>query len=595
MEDTSQFEPMDPELTRLILNKQSGYNYRERREEDWRENYSLYRDKVVINRLTQRQSVNMPLMKTAMKTILKDIDDMPVIHFENLDNDKQKELFLNEYWKLTLDMNRAELFDIIDKKQEGLFGRSFDQMQIADGMVQMTIQDPQDILVDRYMDPSNIDSSRFLIHTHIFKALSKVEENEMYDKKALVELREWHGTEAGLIKSTGNAKMQVEKNQKLADMGLSDVESPILGESVVELTLHFVYHKEPGETQEQIYLYVEADDYRILMKKPLDEVIGKTSDDYWKFHYPYNTWADDLERQDFWSDGIADTVRTPNKILNSWMSQLVENRTLRNLGMHYYNNAIEGFTPQTYQPIAWGWYGVPVPPNGRITDMIQKVDVPELSESLDEMEYVVQMVEKATGATATSQGQVEQRQVTLGEIQLAIGEAKERIKGMSKFYTQVWKDRAEKFLKLIEASGDKLDAVKIYKKGLNSDNLYTRDVGPDDWRTKTGYTVRIWSQDQKNERDMRSLEKMNAVKANMPDNPKVDEVYKRHLLEFAEFTPQEVSDAMNFENKKREMMNATMIDPMTGRPMMNPGAGGGGPMMPPQNQPMLPAPQVKSQ
>src|SRR3990172_3047612 len=103
------------ELQMLLNNKETGYNYRERRQEAWRENYELYRDKVIINRLTQRQSVNLPLMKTTLRSLLKDVDDMPVIVFENLDNDKQAELFQNEYWKVTLEQNNAEIQDIVDK------------------------------------------------------------------------------------------------------------------------------------------------------------------------------------------------------------------------------------------------------------------------------------------------------------------------------------------------------------------------------------------------------------------------------------------------------------------------------------------------
>ena len=114
----------NPELDLLKLNKESGFNYRERRQADWDENYQLYRDKVIINRLTQRQSVNLPMMKTAIQTLLKDVDDMPVLYFENLDNDKEAQVFKNEYWKYTSEINKMEIQDIVDKKQQFLYGRS---------------------------------------------------------------------------------------------------------------------------------------------------------------------------------------------------------------------------------------------------------------------------------------------------------------------------------------------------------------------------------------------------------------------------------------------------------------------------------------
>ena len=543
--------PDDPELEMLRLNKTSGYNYQQRRRDDWNEIYSLYRDKVVINRLIQRQSVNLPLMKLSCQTNLKDIDDMPVIYFENLDNDKQAEVFKNEYWKWTGELNNFELQDIVDKKQEWLYGRTFDQWQIINGRIKMTVQDPMDILVDRYVDPYDIHSSRFLIHNHIFVPLTTLENNKDYDQKAVQELRMWYATEQGLIKNATNQKMLVEKNEKMQDMGMPDISSPILGETIVELSLHFVKRQEKGE-DEQIWAYTEADDMKILQKKKQEEIVGVTKDHWFKDHYLYNSWAGDLDKQDFWSDGKGDIVRTPNKVVNSWFSQLVENRTLRNFGMHYFDSTIEGFQPQTFNPIPWGWYGVP----GKPQDVIQKVDIPDLSESLDEMQFVIGMIEKATGATATQQGATLERQVTLGEVQLALNQGMERSKSYAKFYTQAWKDRGEMFNKLIEAAPEKLDAVTIYKKGRNTTNLFTREIGPKDWMTKSGYTVRVWSQEEKNNQDTTALEKLNAAKVNIPGNTKLDEIYQRKLLEFAGLTPDEINDIMEQEKQKREQMMA---------------------------------------
>jgi hypothetical protein len=560
-----------PELQMLINNKESGYNYRERRQEDWLENYTLYRDKVTINRLTQRQSVNIPLMKQTIRTLLKDVDDMPVLYFENLDNDETAEVFLNEYWKWTVEQNNLEIQDIVDKKQVFLFGRSFDQWQVVDGKIKVTIQDPQDILVSRYTDPTNIHSSRFLVHTHIFKPLSELEANPMYDKEAIKQLKAFYATEQGLIKASDNLDMLTEKNRKLAEMGVDDIDDPILGETYVELCLHFVYRNDEKDSEgntldEQLFLYVEADSQQILSKKPLEEVIGKTKDNYWQTHYPYNSWADDVERQDFWSDGIADIVRTPNKVVNSWFSQLVENRTLRNFGMHYYDSSIEGFQPSTFNPIPWGWYGVP----GKPSEIMQKVDIPDLSESLDEMQYVIGLVEKATGATATQQGAKVERNITLGEVQLALGEAKERIRGMSKFYTPCWKQRGVMFLKLIEAAADKLDAVKIYKQGRNTRQIFAREISPKDWQTKSGYQTKVWSQDEKRSQDVETLQKLNAVKSFMPDNPKLDEVYKRKLLEFGGLNPEDINEIMQFEEQKQNQVINPMMQGSIAGPVAQP-------------------------
>lgn len=552
----------DPEMVMLQNNKTDGYNYRQRRQDDWLENYTLNRDNVIVNRLTQRQTVNIPLMKTTLRTLLKDVDDLPVMYFENLDNDKEAEVYKNEYWKLVGEYNKFEILDIIDKRQVFTFGRSYDQWQVIDGWPTMTIVDPQDILVSRFVDPHNIHSSRFLIHTHIFTPLSELEENPDYDQEKVAELKAWYGTKMGIVKQASNLEMAEEKNKRMQQMGVPDVESPVLGETYVELSMHFVWRKEKDDKETQIYMYVEAESYNILMKKPLEEVLGVTKDHWWKTHYNYNSWADDVEKQDWYSDGIADIIRPSNKIVNVWFSQLVENRTMRSFGMNLYNSNLEGFAPQTFEPKAWGWVPIPVPADKNIAEVYQPITIPALTDSLEEMNFVIETANKASGAVDTLQGAQSERQITLGEVKLSLSEAQQRIKGMSKFYTQVWKERAYCFEKLLEAASDKLDGVTITKKGRNTDNIFTRDITPKDWETKLGYQVRIWSQDDKDAQDTQSLEKTSAVKQNMPDNPVVDKVYKRKLLEFGGFTPDEQNDAMKYEDEKRNaiMQQATMAN-----------------------------------
>lgn len=559
------------ELQMLVNNKETGYNYRQRREQDWRENYELYRDRVTINRLTQRQSVNLPLMKTQLRTVLKDIDDMPVIVFENLDNNKEAEILENEYWKWTLEQNNAVIQDIVDKKQNFFYGRSFDSWQIQDGRIVFDIEDPEDILVDRIMNPYDLNSSRFLIHLHIFKPLSSLKENPDYDQEEIKKLEEFFSSELGIIKAKDNESSLQEKNKKLADMGVPDTDDPKLGETYVEMTMHFVFRpkgdtwkdnqngKEYTIEEEQIMVYVEAEEQTILMKKPQEKIIGTTKDHWWRNHYRYHTWGDDVDNQDFWTDGIADIIRVPNKVLNSWFSQLVENRTLRNFGMHYYDSSLkaDGFLPSTFNPVPWGWYPVP----GKPKDVLQKVDIPDLSESLDEMEYIATMVEKATGATSTQQGVQTQGKRTLGEVQLAQSEAKARTQGMSKFYTKVWEQRGQTFLKLIEAAQDKLDVVKIYKEGNNTNDIFAREVAPDDWMTKAGYRVKVWSQDEKKANEADSLNKGVAALNLMPGNLKLLEIMQRKALELADLKPDEITAVMEAEQQRQQMLAQQVLQP----------------------------------
>lgn len=555
----SQVAQLDPELLMLQNNKRDGFNYRERRHEDWRINYELYRDKVKINRLIQRQTVNVPIMKQTVRTLLKDIDDMPVLYFKNKSNDREKETMVNEYWKFTVKENRMELQDIVDKRQVLLFGRSYDQWQVIDGKVVMTIVDPMDILVSRFVDPVNIHTSRFLIHTHIFKPLAELRNNPMFDQDKVEDLANWHMQDSGLIKNADNQRMLQEKNEKMRDMGLQDVDSPVLGETWVELSLHIVYRPvSEDSTEEELWLFVEADNYNVICKKRFEEVMGETSDHFFRNHFNYNSWGDDIERQDWYSDSVADVTRGSNQILNVWYSQLVENRTLRSMSMNFYDaTASEEFKPQTYQPQPFGWYPLP----GKPQDVYQRVDIPELSESIDEMQFVIGANEKATGATATQAGVQTERKTTLGEVQLNLGEAKERTKGLSKFYTPVWMQRGEMFLKIVEGNKDRLDTVELVKKGLNTEDLYPRDVAPDDWMDDAGYMCEVWSQDEKNEKDTQELEKVSAVSTMFPGNPKMEEIKQRKSLEFAGLSPDQINEVMEFERQKREALQSMIGAP----------------------------------
>lgn len=576
-----------PEMRMLQLNKQSGYNFKYRRFQQWLENYEFYRDTIQTNRLTQRQSVNIPLMKQTIRTLLKDVDDMPVLYFENLDNDKQAEIFKNEYWKWTVEYNNMEIQDIIDKRQVFLFGRSFGQWQIADGKVLWTILDPMDILIDRYADPADINSTRWLIHNHIFVPLTKLKQNKDYDQQEVGYMEDWYKSQEGLIKVADNQQLLTEKNRKMTDMGVLDTESPVLGETVVELSMHFVKRNtdESGaEIDEQYYLYVEADNQRVIFKKPLEEVIGVTKDHYWRTHLPYDTWADDVEKLDFWSDSVADVVRQSNKVVNTWYSQLVENRTMKSFGMRFYDATNEAFVPQTWQPQAFGFYGVP----GKPSDIMQDMTIPDLADSMADIEFVTAMNEKATGATASQQGVQPERSITLGESQMDLSEAKERIKGMSKFYTKAWQDRGMIFVKLIEAAPEKIDAVKVYKKGRITNNIYSREIEPNDWQSKDGYNVKVWSQEDRDNENTNALQKLNVAKTNMPDNQKLAEIYDRKLLEFADLNPDEINEVMQEQEEARQQRAALEAAAMNGGMPGQPGTmGGGNPALPGGSQPQL--------
>jgi hypothetical protein len=523
--------------------------YQKRRHPEWRENYSLYRDKVQTNRITQRQTVNIPLMKETIKTIISKVDEFPDIYFEELNGDKEQEIQINEYWKENTRLENLSQKDIVDKKQVALYGRSFMKLYPANGRIAFEVLEPYDVIIDRYADPADIrGTANYLCHRNIFRTISQLIGNPMYDKDKLDEVRLEYAKAMNVQRVPDSTTQFQERMDRLQDLGLWDIENPEIGETVVELREHYVRTYDDKTKELRWKIKFEAAN-KVLSERWLEDVIGIDE-------LPFTTWADDTERTDIWSDGVADIVRTPNTVINVFFSQLVENRTLRNFGMNFYDSTKgEGkWIPQTYVAQPFGWYGVPGNPN----ELVKRVEIPDLSESLDEMQFVIGTIERATASTATEKGVKEQGQVTLGEIKLIQANATERITSMAKFYTPARIEMGDLWYKLVRANPDQLDVVTLYKQGM-SGKYYAQEVDP---KTFTGeYTCKAVSSAERSARNLEEVQKVQAVLSQFPENPYMRQVAQKKFLDLLDITPEETQAIMAFEDQKLEAMMAAPAQP----------------------------------
>ncbi len=514
-------------------------SYQERRHPEWRETYSLYRDKVETNRLTQRQSVNVPLMKETIRTLLSKTDEFPDLYFESIGNDKQKEIFLNEYWNWWVVQDNFEIKDVVDKKQEGLYGRSTMKLNLFDGRPSSEVLEPYDWVVDRYADPSDLDgTAMYQAHLNIFRSISQVESNPLYDKAAVSRLKVQYAQAMGLARSEEHIKMMQARNQRMQDMGLWDIENPSLGEAFLNLTEHYIKLWSPERKKLLIWVRVTADN-EVLLMKPLEDLLGIN-------FFPFVSWADDIEKTDVYSDGIGDIVRTPNKILNSWFSQLVENRTLRNYGMTFYDATIsEKWIPQTYEAVPWGWYPTAGDPN----KTTKRVEIPELSESLDEMQFVIGMIEKATASTATEKGVKEDGDVTLGQIKLMLQSSNERITSVAKFYRVARRQFGEKWYEFLMSNEKWIKPVEIHKKSSKG-NYYQEVVGVKDWKDEKGYVCKVVSTAERNQKNIEQVQKVQAVANMFPNNIPLNRILKKKALDLIDgISQEEIDEVLDFEEQ----------------------------------------------
>ena len=220
--------------------KRAAREYQERRHDDWKENYELYRNSVRTNQLTQRQAVNVPLMKETVKTLLSKIDDAPMIDWKEKSGDEFKEIVMQEKWNQWIKDVNAEGVDIQDKKVALMYGRPHKKLNWVDGGVTLTTLDPYDLVIDPMTDPLDIETAGYVVHQNIFRTLRQILANPRYTAEGKRQLKKHMSGEAGIVQSGQNLEQWQAKMERLEAMGVEDTDFANFseGDQIVSLTEH---------------------------------------------------------------------------------------------------------------------------------------------------------------------------------------------------------------------------------------------------------------------------------------------------------------------------------------------------------------------
>jgi len=514
-------------MIKLQSEKRAGFEIQKRKHDDWTENYELYRNKVKTNRLTQRQAVNIPLMKETIKTILSSIDDPPNVEWQELGGDKQKELIYQEIWNEQYKDNKLELIDILDKKNVLLYGLSTKKLNLGDKGINISVLDPYDILIDPLMQNWDIETAKYIIHQNIFKKLRDILADDKYTAKGKQELKLWVETPEGIIQGEKDRQAWEEKIKRLQSMGVQHPDFPLFssGDTIISLTEHFTKIWDGNKFEKRVITY--ANDSIELSNMSLKEAIGV---DFW----PFTIWSEDPEVLDIYPDCVADLIRTPNKVLNVWFSQLIENRTLKNFQMHWFMPN-QNYTPQTYTP--GPGMMLPAPPGEDISKVIKPVEISGLDDTLEAINILTSIVERGSGATAIQKGQTEQGQQTLGEIEILTGKAMERTTAMAKFYRLSWQELADKWNEMMHKNAPRL--LKLYKQG-RSGTVYEKRVTANEWKSEIGYRAIVRSSSEQEQEQTQSVQKFMFILQQFPNNPELRKVAQRRMLELVDLSPEEM-------------------------------------------------------
>lgn len=535
-------------IAQHIADKKTSQDFKERRFNQWNENYLLYRDKVITNRLTQRQPVNIPIIRDSIQTWISKIDEAPLMKFETrgqTDTDKTGEIILNELWSYYYDKLGLDIIDNIDKKVVGLQGRSFKKWGFSKNEIFCDILDPYDVEIDPRVNILDLNSANFIKHTHIFKSLRQILANNDYTKEGKDALKIFLESEKGILKAKEDQESYDQKVARLEALGVQNYDDFISGDIIVELNESYKMVWNEEKNQFVRHLMIIAMDNVLLYNKPLTEAIGISM-------LPIVTWASDPDINDVWSDGIADNVRTFNKITNMYISQDLENRTYRNFGMYFFNTMNGTFQPRAFEAKPFGMYGVP----GNPSEVMQQIKIEPLSDTSQQINWLKDLIQSSLAQTPTERGQVESN-ATLGQTQLSFQQSSQRNQVVSKNYRRAWKESALIFYELLKENSR--GSITLYKKGGNG-KFFAKEIFPTDWQNPIGYECHVVTQQEQNDASDFDLKKIQYIKNSFATNPMAIKVAKRKELELLNWSQEDIASIMQAEESAGSAPLNTMQD-----------------------------------
>ena len=551
--------------TQILINehtaeKRESYDFKKRRFPQWNENYALYRDRVVTNRLTQRQAINLPIMRETIQTWISKIDEAPELKFKsrgNTNKHKNGEIIADELWKYYFDCLKLDIVDNVDKKIVGLQGRSFKIAGMNKGKFFVDLIDPYDIEISPRANPFDLNQAQYIIRTNIFKPLKEIISNKKYLKEGIDKLKIYLATKEGIIKSKSTFDAYLEKQNRLKLQGAENFDEFNATDTLVELNESYkmVWNKE--ENRYVRHLIIIAADYAVLYNEPLKKAIGLN-------RLPIVTWADDPDLNDIWCDGKGDSVRTINKLVNMYLSQDVESRTYRNFGMYFYNTLNGQFQPRAFDAKPFGMYGVPGNPN----EIMKQVEIPALNDTMGQIQFLKDMIQSSVAQTPSERGEQSKSRTTLGEVELNLQQSGQRNTVSSKQYRRAWEEIGEIFYELME--NNNFVKLTIYKEAPNG-NMQSKDIYPSDFIFPEGYRVDVLVKSDSDARDQFMLQKTQYVLNAFQTNPVALKIAKRKQLELMDWTTDEIDQVMQAEEQMGggQIMDAEVVGQDSGKPFNN--------------------------
>ena len=322
---------------------------------------------------------------------------------------------------------------------------------------------------DFYVDPAgggNLENAAFLGEDNIYKTKSQLLEGakaKVYDRLAVAQLV--NGITPNSI--LGTKDTYANKEARFASLGLTMTAHNFSGEGA----LRFI---ESGTI-------VDGKRYRVLWNYESGLALRcvPIEEDFESGLWWWTSWATNRDSFNFWSKAPADDIRPVADVIKVMANQDLDNRQKRNFGQRAYdpdifpNPAELEFRPNGLVATKSGSSSVRA-----ISQGIYEFVTPELTGTIDLINWMDNFIGQKSGVTAAAQGAADQQRV--GIYQGDMREMADRLGLINKSYSRCWSAIGRRFVWGCKEHLNKAAAVKLIgAEGVEWDELKGDEVNPE--------------------------------------------------------------------------------------------------------------------
>ncbi len=229
-----------------------------------------------------------------------------------------------------------------------------------------------------------------------------------------------------------------------------------------------------------------------------------------------------------------------------YTSQDLENRTYRNFGMYFFNTMNGTFSPRSFTPAPFGMYGVP----GKPSEIIEQMRIEPLNDTSAQIQFLKDLIQSSVAQTPTELGVQDNKNATLGEVQLQFQQSQSRNEVVAKNYRKAWKESGQLFYDLLNANSS--GSMTLYKKG-NDGDYRAKEITPATWKNPKGYECKVVFKTEQDKQSDFDLKKLAYVKQSFLDNPAAQKIAKKKELELMDWSQNDIDTVMEFYEQPQPM------------------------------------------